>query len=72
MHGFALNVSTDLRAFDLIVPCGIAGCAMTSMEQLLDRPVDMQEVGRKVADELAGLWNRSPFQAREEDVVPYA
>ncbi len=30
-HGFALNVNTDLRYFDLIVPCGISGVTMTSV-----------------------------------------
>lgn len=35
MHGFALNVSHDLRGFDAIVPCGIAGVRMTSLEKEL-------------------------------------
>src|SRR5271157_770132 len=34
-HGLAYNVATDLRYFDLIVPCGIAGCRSTSLEKLL-------------------------------------
>jgi lipoyl(octanoyl) transferase len=34
-HGFAYNVSTDLRFFDLITPCGIADCAVTSLEEAL-------------------------------------
>jgi lipoyl(octanoyl) transferase len=38
-HGFAFNVSTDLRFFDLIVPCGIAGRAATSLEKVLGRSV---------------------------------
>ena len=36
-HGFAYNVATDLRNFDLIVPCGIAGRKATSLEKLLGR-----------------------------------
>jgi lipoyl(octanoyl) transferase len=38
-HGFAYNVSTDLSFFDLITPCGIAGCRTTSLEKLLGIPV---------------------------------
>ena len=43
-HGFAFNVSTDLRFFDLIVPCGIPGRAATSLEKLLARRVEPGEV----------------------------
>jgi lipoyl(octanoyl) transferase len=42
-HGFAYNVSTDLRYFDLIVPCGIAGRKATSLEKLLGRRVDRRQ-----------------------------
>jgi lipoate-protein ligase B len=59
MHGFALNVTTDLAAFDGIVPCGIAGCRMTSMERLLGRPPDFDSVARAAAEELAILWGRT-------------
>jgi lipoyl(octanoyl) transferase len=38
-HGLAYNVSTDLRFFDLITPCGIAGCRATSLEKLLGTSV---------------------------------
>ncbi len=47
-HGFALNVSTDLSAFDLIVPCGLAGETVTSMEKTLGRAVDMADAKREV------------------------
>jgi lipoyl(octanoyl) transferase len=48
-HGFAYNVATDLRNFDLIVPCGIAGRKATSLEKLLGRAVKLSEVGPKMA-----------------------
>jgi lipoate-protein ligase B len=44
MHGFALNVNTDLTYFDLINPCGFASAAVTSMAKELARDVDLQEV----------------------------
>jgi lipoyl(octanoyl) transferase len=48
-HGFAYNVSTDLRNFDLIVPCGIAGRKATSLEKLLGRAVNLAEVRPRMA-----------------------
>lgn len=47
-HGFAYNVSTDLRYFDLIVPCGIADKGVTSLERLLGRRVEPAELAPKV------------------------
>jgi lipoyl(octanoyl) transferase len=44
MHGFALNVNTDLRYFDYIVPCGITDKSVTSLQRELGREVDEQEV----------------------------
>jgi lipoyl(octanoyl) transferase len=54
-HGFAYNVSTDLRYFDLIVPCGIAGKRATSLEKLLGRNVGLNEVTPRISAQLAEL-----------------
>lgn len=44
MHGFALNVNTNLSFFDYIVPCGIQGKSVTSMQKELGREVQIEEV----------------------------
>jgi len=48
MHGFALNVNTNLGYFDNIIPCGIKGKAVTSLELELNRKVDLEEVKEKI------------------------
>ncbi|MEY4052176.1 MAG: lipoyl(octanoyl) transferase LipB [Chitinophagia bacterium] len=48
MHGFALNVNTDLSHFEFIVPCGIQGKTVTSLEKELGHKVNYEEVKEKV------------------------
>ena len=49
MHGFALNVNTDLGYFDNIIPCGIRGKAVTSLNvELAKDKVDLQEVKQRI------------------------
>jgi lipoyl(octanoyl) transferase len=59
-HGFAYNVSTDLRNFDLIIPCGISGRKATSLEKLLQRSVSLSEVKPRLSHHLAELILRAP------------
>jgi lipoyl(octanoyl) transferase len=59
-HGFAYNVSTDLRYFDLIVPCGISGKRATSLEKLLGRRVEMNEAAARIADHLGEIFGLGP------------
>src|SRR5712671_567932 len=55
-HGFAYNVATDLRYFDLIVPCGIADRKATSLEKVLGRVVDPALASARVAEHFGGVF----------------
>ncbi|MDG1191171.1 MAG: lipoyl(octanoyl) transferase LipB [Flavobacteriaceae bacterium] len=56
MHGFALNINTDLSYFEYIVPCGIQGKAVTSLEKELGRNVPFEEVKTKLKVHFADLF----------------
>ncbi|MFN3784918.1 MAG: lipoyl(octanoyl) transferase LipB [Spirosomataceae bacterium] len=56
MHGLALNVNTDLRFFNYIVPCGIDDKAVTSMEFELGRKIQMSEVEFALKSHLSNLF----------------
>ena len=59
-HGFAFNVSTDLRYFDLIVPCGIAERKATSLEKLLNRSVLLNEAAPRLIEHFSELFFLAP------------
>jgi lipoyl(octanoyl) transferase len=61
-HGFALNVSNDLDYFKMIVPCGIAGRGVTSLERLLGRAVDRREVEDRLVAHLATVFGLTPVE----------
>jgi lipoyl(octanoyl) transferase len=56
MHGFALNVNTDLDYFNNIVPCGINDKAVTSMKKELKKEVDMQQVKEVLVNNIIRLF----------------
>jgi len=67
-HGFAYNVASDLRYFDLIVPCGIADRRATSLEKLLGRPVSVAEVARHLSDALGCVLGLEMASASREQL----
>ena len=52
MHGFALNVKTDLKYYDYIVPCGINGKGITSIKREIKKDISMNEVKEKILENL--------------------
>ena len=68
-HGFAYNVSTDLRNFDLIVPCGIADRKATSLEKLLGRNVKEKEVAPRIAKHLGELLGLEMKEASSKELL---
>jgi lipoyl(octanoyl) transferase len=56
MHGFALNVNANLGYFDNIIPCGIKGKAVTSLEAELNRKVPLEEVKSKILKHFTKLF----------------
>lgn len=73
MHGFALNVSIDLAPFSSIVPCGIAGCRVTSMAALLgsapEFPVVQQRIAAHFAERFHLTWAASMGQESVADLA---
>lgn len=62
-HGFAFNVTTDLDYFGLIVPCGIADRGVTSLERLLGRTVDRNEVEDRIVAHFCRVFYRVAVSA---------
>lgn len=57
MHGIGFNINTDMNYFNYIVPCGIEDKSVTSLEKELGRPVEMEEVKKKLQKHIAAIFN---------------
>jgi len=68
MHGFALNVNTDLDYFSNIIPCGISDRSVTSMEKELGRTIDLSEVKMSLCTHIATLFE-CEINARTENSI---
>jgi lipoyl(octanoyl) transferase len=68
-HGFALNVTTDLRDFNWIVPCGIADRGVTSLEleSSQDPPPTLTQAANSVAAKFGHVFNRQVLAANSLD-----
>lgn len=68
-HGFALNVTTDLRYFDLIVPCGIQGVRMTSVNaELPHAQITLHDVADAVVAAAGAIFGLTPRRISDEDL----
>ena len=66
MHGFALNVNTELGYFQNIVPCGIQNKQVTSIEKELDKKVDFEEVKEKIKRNFMKVFNADLISEENE------
>jgi len=69
MHGFALNVNTDLSYFDRIIPCGIFHKGVTSMERLLGKKLDLEDIARSTAAHFADVFGASIVERSKEEYL---
>jgi lipoyl(octanoyl) transferase len=65
-HGFAFNVATDLRHFQLIVPCGIADHGVTSLEKAAGRSISIEEAEQRIVARFAEVFEREVIAAPRE------
>jgi lipoyl(octanoyl) transferase len=68
-HGFAFNVNTDLHYFEYIVPCGLRGKGVTSLEKLLGRNVEMEAVVKRVIADFGRVFDVEMVNSENRDML---
>jgi len=68
MHGFALNVSTDLNYFKYIIPCGISGKGVTSIFEQTGNITELNDVSSRVCANFAEIFNVSLIPVQSEEI----
>ena len=66
MHGFALNVNTDLQKFERIIPCGIFHKGVTSMKRILGKELALEEVEARLTESFAVVFGCTPVVAEPD------
>ncbi|MBX7150941.1 lipoyl(octanoyl) transferase LipB [bacterium] len=69
MHGFALNVNTNLDFFNGIVPCGISDKGVTSIEKLLQKKIDVHEVEAILTEKFAEVFDVTAAAVAKENIL---
>jgi lipoyl(octanoyl) transferase len=67
-HGLAVNVNNDLQPFEWIVPCGIEGCAVTSLGRELGSEQDLDTFAATVTERFGAVYERSPVAAEPAEL----
>jgi lipoate-protein ligase B len=71
MHGVAINVNSDLQYFDRIIPCGISGRGVTSVERVLSRRVDLNEFSRLFVSFFGRVFRCSQLFVSPEELLSF-
>jgi lipoyl(octanoyl) transferase len=66
MHGFALNVNTDLNLFNGIIPCGIVDKEVTSLQKELKREINIDEVKEKIVENFRNVFDYDLIYSDED------
>lgn len=64
MHGFALNVNTDLSLYNGIIPCGITNKEVTSLQKELNTEIDIQEVKSKILNHTVTIFGYNDIETQ--------